>query len=192
MTDVLRQVSVTGIVAVGMTLVILIAGIDLSVGSILALGTVICAMLLTQEGWTTASYIGVPAVGIVVFVCGWGAISVISGMLKGKGPKRNLHTSPARTALVAAGVRGRLARFDDVALRSGAGQVRRPGGFDHRALRLRSPWRLERHFDCLWPIAALYRDPCDDGWSAWAGQADCRTGYGRLPRLYGNQCDREL
>ncbi|MCV6591632.1 MAG: hypothetical protein OIF48_01670, partial [Silicimonas sp.] len=68
LTDILRQVSVTGIVAVGMTLVIFIAGIDLSVGSIMALGTVICAMLLTQEGWTAASYFGVPATGLVLFV----------------------------------------------------------------------------------------------------------------------------
>ncbi len=68
LTDVLRQVSVTGIVAVGMTLVIFIAGIDLSVGSIMALGTVICAMLLTQEGWTAASLFGVPATAVVLTV----------------------------------------------------------------------------------------------------------------------------
>lgn len=68
LTDILRQVSVTGIVAMGMTLVIFIAGIDLSVGSVMALGTVICAMLLTQEGWTAASYFGVPATGLVLFV----------------------------------------------------------------------------------------------------------------------------
>lgn len=69
LTDVLRQVSVTGIVAVGMTLVIFIAGIDLSVGSIMALGTVICAMLLTQAGWTAASFFAVPASGAVLFIC---------------------------------------------------------------------------------------------------------------------------
>lgn len=68
LTDILRQVSVTGIVAVGMTLVIFIAGIDLSVGSIMALGTVICAMLLTQQGWTAASFFSVPATGVVLFV----------------------------------------------------------------------------------------------------------------------------
>lgn len=34
LSDVFRQISVTGITAVGMTLVILIAGIDLSVGQI--------------------------------------------------------------------------------------------------------------------------------------------------------------
>lgn len=68
LTDILRQVSVTGIVAVGMTLVIFIAGIDLSVGSIMALGTVICAMLLTQQGWTAASFFAVPATGVVLFI----------------------------------------------------------------------------------------------------------------------------
>ena len=34
LTDVLRQVSITGLVATGMTIVILIGGIDLSVGSL--------------------------------------------------------------------------------------------------------------------------------------------------------------
>lgn len=69
LTDVLRQVSVTGIVAVGMTMVIFIAGIDLSVGSLMALGTVICAMLLTQSGWTAASTFAVPATGLVLGFC---------------------------------------------------------------------------------------------------------------------------
>ena len=46
----LRQVSITGIVATGMTAVILTAGIDLSVGSIMALCSVVCAMLLTVTG----------------------------------------------------------------------------------------------------------------------------------------------
>jgi simple sugar transport system permease protein len=107
LTDVLRQVSVTGIVAVGMTLVILIAGIDLSVGSILALGTVICAMLLTQEGWTTASYLGVPAVGAIMFVCSWAVINVVRGFIRTKGSRRGQLASPAMaalTALVGAGV----------------------------------------------------------------------------------------
>ncbi len=107
LTDVLRQVSVTGIVAVGMTLVILIAGIDLSVGSILALGTVICAMLLTQEGWTTASYLGVPAVGAIMFICSWAVISVIRGFIRDKGSIPGPLASPAitvLTALVCAGV----------------------------------------------------------------------------------------
>ncbi|MBZ9655463.1 ABC transporter permease [Phyllobacterium lublinensis] len=68
LSDVFRQISVTGITAVGMTLVILIAGIDLSVGSVLALGSVVCAMLLTNEGWSAAYLLGVPAVFILCFL----------------------------------------------------------------------------------------------------------------------------
>ena len=39
LTDVLRQVSITGLVATGMTLVILLGGIDLSVGSVMGFST---------------------------------------------------------------------------------------------------------------------------------------------------------
>src|SRR5260370_9486993 len=54
LTDVLRQVSITGLVATGMTLVILLSGIDLSVGSVMGFSTIICAILLTQTRWTPA------------------------------------------------------------------------------------------------------------------------------------------
>jgi len=67
LADVLRQVANNGIVAVGMTLVILTAGIDLSVGSVLALGTVVCAMLLTEPGWTSGSVLAVPMLIAVTF-----------------------------------------------------------------------------------------------------------------------------
>jgi simple sugar transport system permease protein len=67
LTDVLRQVSITGLVATGMTLVILTGGIDLSVGSVMAFSTVVCAMLLTKAGWTPAAFMGVPAVALVAF-----------------------------------------------------------------------------------------------------------------------------
>lgn len=50
LTNVLRQTSVIGIMAVGMTFVILTAGIDLSVGSLLALTGVVCAHL-EVTGW---------------------------------------------------------------------------------------------------------------------------------------------
>src|SRR5229473_1745494 len=59
LTDVLRQVSITGLVATGMTLVILVGGIDLSVGSVMAFSTVVCGMLLTQPGWTAAAAMAV-------------------------------------------------------------------------------------------------------------------------------------
>jgi ribose transport system permease protein len=50
LTDILRQVSVVGIIALAMTFVILTAGIDLSVGSILALATSLVAMYVTRPG----------------------------------------------------------------------------------------------------------------------------------------------
>src|SRR5205823_11912338 len=68
LTDVLRQVSITGLVATGMTMVILLGGIDLSVGSVMGFSTIICAMLLTKSGWTAASIMGVPAAVAVSFI----------------------------------------------------------------------------------------------------------------------------
>ncbi|MBZ5584989.1 MAG: ABC transporter permease [Acidobacteriia bacterium] len=50
LTDILRQISIIGIISLGMTLVILTGGIDLSVGSILALSTSLAAMWLTGAG----------------------------------------------------------------------------------------------------------------------------------------------
>lgn len=49
-TNVLRQISIVGILAVGMTFVIILGGIDLSVGSVLALaGTVVMALQVNYE-----------------------------------------------------------------------------------------------------------------------------------------------
>jgi ribose/xylose/arabinose/galactoside ABC-type transport system permease subunit len=44
-----------------MTLVILTGGIDLSVGSLLSVGSVICAMLLMQRTWNDAALFAIPA-----------------------------------------------------------------------------------------------------------------------------------
>lgn len=49
--NILRQVSENGILAVGMTLVIISAGIDLSVGSLLAVSGTLAALLLVTHGW---------------------------------------------------------------------------------------------------------------------------------------------
>ncbi len=48
LTDILRQISLIGIISLAMTFVILTGGIDLSVGSILALATTLTAMVLTR------------------------------------------------------------------------------------------------------------------------------------------------
>ena len=56
--NVLEQTSINAVIAVGMTFVILSAGIDLSVGSVLALAGVVMATLLQQQ-WPVAAAIGV-------------------------------------------------------------------------------------------------------------------------------------
>jgi ribose transport system permease protein len=50
-----RQVSMYGIASIGMTFVILIAGIDLSVGSIITLVNIICAYLMVESGFSMTS-----------------------------------------------------------------------------------------------------------------------------------------
>jgi ribose transport system permease protein len=49
--DMLRHISVFGILACGMTLVIITAGIDLSVGSLLGLTAVLFSLFSLQDGW---------------------------------------------------------------------------------------------------------------------------------------------
>src|SRR5688500_10444229 len=48
---ILQQTAVIAVAALGMTLVIIAGGIDLSVGSIIALGTIVISLLL-QQGWS--------------------------------------------------------------------------------------------------------------------------------------------
>jgi ribose transport system permease protein len=69
--DMLRQVSVFGILACGMTVVIITAGIDLSVSSLLALSAVCFAWLTMPHGWPAVFAIPlVLAVGL-----GFGSLS---------------------------------------------------------------------------------------------------------------------
>ena len=63
LTNILNQNSVYIILAVGQTLVILAAGIDLSVGSILALSAVICADVANRTDWLSFGLI--PVVSLV-------------------------------------------------------------------------------------------------------------------------------
>ena len=71
--NILRQSTINGIIALGMMLVIMTRGIDLSVGSILALATVITADMLSQ-GWDP-----LPAL-ILCLLIGAG-LGLISGLL---------------------------------------------------------------------------------------------------------------
>lgn len=55
LTDILRQISLIGIISLAMTFVILTGGIDLSVGSVLALSTTLTGMFLTRA-WQGTGY----------------------------------------------------------------------------------------------------------------------------------------
>jgi ribose transport system permease protein len=82
LTNVLRQVSYTGIIALGMTFVIIAGGIDLSVGSMVALVGVITVSLINTiggDGWT-AVYIGLAAAVVLGAVFG-----AINGLLVTRG-----------------------------------------------------------------------------------------------------------
>src|SRR5262245_51540316 len=50
--NVLTQISMVAIVAVGMTGVIITAGIDLSVGSVAAFGACLGGVLMAKHGWS--------------------------------------------------------------------------------------------------------------------------------------------
>jgi ribose transport system permease protein len=78
LTDILRQVSVIGILSLGMTFVILTSGIDLSVGSLLALSSSVVALILTRSilpwpaGWAIvgAALLAIAATALVGFANG--------------------------------------------------------------------------------------------------------------------------
>lgn len=72
--NIIRQTSIYGIIAVGMTFVILTAGIDLSVGSILALSGMICAGLMKNNGAS-------PLVASFVAIAVGGGLGLVNGLL---------------------------------------------------------------------------------------------------------------
>lgn len=74
--NILNQITINTVLAVGMTFVILIAGIDLSVGSVMALSMMVAGTVLKMEG----TPIGV-AIGLAI-IAGLG-IAMIFGFLNG-------------------------------------------------------------------------------------------------------------
>src|SRR5215831_8688626 len=80
LTDILRQISLIGIISLAMTFVILTAGIDLSVGSVLALATTLAAMLLTRA-WPAASYPSHIARTIAVVLAAAAAAGALNGVV---------------------------------------------------------------------------------------------------------------
>jgi ribose transport system permease protein len=68
LSSVVRQTAVINIMALGMTMIIICGGIDLSVGSILAMGGLLGAMTM-EKGWPIPA--GVAAGVFTGMICGW-------------------------------------------------------------------------------------------------------------------------
>jgi ribose transport system permease protein len=101
LTDILRQVSLIGILSTGMTFVILTAGIDLGVGSVLALSSTIVAMMLTRH-WQAGPYGPHIALAIAIAVGACTATGTVNGLLIA-----NLRVQPFIVTLASMiGVRG--------------------------------------------------------------------------------------
>jgi ribose transport system permease protein len=78
--NVANQISVIAIVAIGMTMVIITAGIDLSVGSLIALSAVVAAWLIAQLGGESASA-GMMLLGSLGGILLCGAVGAFSGLV---------------------------------------------------------------------------------------------------------------
>lgn len=76
MQNILRQVSITAVVAIGMTLVILIGGIDLSVGAVVLFSAAVMNSLLFNEVMTAVPAIitGIVAAALVGLINGFGVV----------------------------------------------------------------------------------------------------------------------
>lgn len=80
MMIILRQISINGILAIGMTFVIITAGVDLSVGSVLALSGIVAARFATSN---TGLAIGDTANAVMIPMIIALGIGIICGLLNG-------------------------------------------------------------------------------------------------------------
>ena len=83
--NVMRQISITGLIALGMTFVILTGGIDLSVGSVVALAGLVAGALAKGSAGNTLSLDDTAVAGYPVLVCAGAAalVGLAAGLLQG-------------------------------------------------------------------------------------------------------------
>ena len=75
--NIFRQISINGILAVGMTFVIILGGIDLSIGSLCAVSGVISALILEKNP-------GIPVIAILVGILASTLMGAIVGFMVSK------------------------------------------------------------------------------------------------------------
>ncbi|MDQ3249512.1 MAG: ABC transporter permease [Chloroflexota bacterium] len=80
--NIVRQISVMGLIAIGVTMVIITTGIDLSSGSVLALAAVIAASLAQRADWDSARYPGL-ALPLIVPIVAALAVGAFCGSING-------------------------------------------------------------------------------------------------------------
>ncbi len=122
--NVMRQISITGLISLGMTFVILTGGIDLSVGSLLALAGIVAAAVSKGSTGNTLSLDAAAAVGHPWYIAMLTAVAVgfVGGLLQGLAITRAL-VPPFVVTL------GGLSVFRGLTLWfSGGGPI---SGFDH-------------------------------------------------------------
>jgi inositol transport system permease protein len=80
--NVVRQISVIGLLAIGVTVVIISTGIDLSLGSVLALASVVAASVAQSPDWARPMYPGLQLPVLVAFGAGL-AVGALCGLING-------------------------------------------------------------------------------------------------------------
>jgi inositol transport system permease protein len=80
--NIVRQISVVGLIAIGVTMVIITGGIDLSSGSVLALAAVVATSLAQRLDWADIKYPGLD-VPIIVPVVAALAVGALCGLVNG-------------------------------------------------------------------------------------------------------------
>ncbi len=78
--NVVRQISVIGLLAMGVMLCIITMGIDLSLGSVLGFSAVVAASLVQQPGWKEAIYPGLQLPAIAALLAGLAAGILLGGV----------------------------------------------------------------------------------------------------------------
>lgn len=83
MINIVRQMSVIGLIAFGVTFVIISGGIDLSSGSILAVSAVVVASLVQTQDWAAKMYPNLPTIPILLPLILGLAIGALAGLING-------------------------------------------------------------------------------------------------------------
>ncbi len=81
--NIIRQVTSIGLIALGVTIIIITRGIDLSSGSVLALVSVVAASLAQNPDWHAKMYPSLPALPVIVPIVAALAIGSLCGAING-------------------------------------------------------------------------------------------------------------